>query len=96
MVTPPLQEPHATPLRKPIVLKKIVAHAVQVRAESGVVGGEQNGGSWLWDQVVLFPQIPAVDSPRRSPRVSSFSSALLPGIQDILQLGGAWCLLTSA
>ncbi|CAK6449709.1 unnamed protein product [Pipistrellus nathusii] len=37
------KEPHATPLRKPIVLKKIVAHAVQ---------------------------IPAVDSPRRSPRIA--------------------------
>ncbi|XP_008072912.1 sororin [Carlito syrichta] len=39
------KEPHPTPIRKPIVLKKIVAHAVEV---------------------------PAVHSPRRSPRIAFY------------------------
>lgn len=87
MVTPPLQAPHATPVRKPIVLKKIVAHAVKVGLREGLWVGSRTGG-WLCDHLALSPQIPSVHSPRRSPRVSSFSPALLRGVQDILELGG--------
>ncbi|KAM8815120.1 sororin-like isoform 1-T1 [Rhynchonycteris naso] len=61
--------PRAAPIRKPIVLKKIVAHTVKVKAEGGVEGGEQNWGR-LCDQFVLSPQIPSDHSPRRSPRIA--------------------------
>ncbi|XP_055270929.1 sororin [Moschus berezovskii] len=61
--------PQEAPVRKPIVLKKIVAHTVEVRAERGVVGGEPGSGV---DCVInlLSPQIPSVNSPRRSPRIA--------------------------
>lgn len=49
--TPLLQAPQATPVRKPIVLKKIVAHTVEVRTERGVVGGEPEVGSTSVDVI---------------------------------------------
>ncbi|XP_037697131.1 sororin-like isoform X1 [Choloepus didactylus] len=62
----------AAPVRKPIVLKKIVAHSLEVRAEKGVVGWGAKIGSGLCSELVLSPQIPAVHSPRRSPRIAFF------------------------
>ncbi|XP_059566143.1 sororin isoform X1 [Myotis daubentonii] len=61
--------PHATPVRKPIVLKKIVAHAVKVGLSEGLWVGSRMGG-WLCDPLALSPQIPSVHSPRRSPRIA--------------------------
>lgn len=45
MVTPLLQAPLAAPVKKPIVLKKIVAHSVKVRTERELVGGEPQLGA---------------------------------------------------
>ncbi|ELR57566.1 Sororin [Bos mutus] len=61
--------PQEAPVRKPIVLKKIVAHTVEVRAERGVVGGEP--GSGVGCVINSSPQIPSINSPRRSPRIAS-------------------------
>ncbi|XP_040112219.1 sororin-like isoform X1 [Oryx dammah] len=64
--------PQEAPVRKPIVLKKIVAHTVEVRAERGVVGGEPGSGV---GRVInsLSPQITSINSPRRSPRIAFLS-----------------------
>uniref|UniRef100_M3YLP8 Sororin-like middle region domain-containing protein n=1 Tax=Mustela putorius furo TaxID=9669 RepID=M3YLP8_MUSPF len=58
--------PHAAPGRKPIVLKKIVAHSVEVRTEGSLVGWEPKLG------LVFSPQVPPVHTPRRSPRIAFF------------------------
>ena len=71
MFTALLQAPQEAAVRKPIVLKKIVARTVEVRAERGVVGGEP--GLEVSCVINSSPQIPSVNTPRRSPRVSSFS-----------------------
>ncbi|XP_045710803.1 sororin isoform X1 [Phyllostomus hastatus] len=63
--------PDAAPARKPIVLKKIVAHVVEVRPESGAAGAERHRGR-LCDRPVLSPQVPSAHSPRRSPRLAFF------------------------
>nr|XP_058161193.1 sororin isoform X1 [Dasypus novemcinctus] len=64
--------PHAVPARKPIVLKKIVAHVLEVRAKKGLAGWGAKTQSGLCHQLVLSPQVPAVQSPRRSPRIAFF------------------------
>nr|XP_020771986.1 sororin isoform X1 [Odocoileus virginianus texanus] len=61
--------PQEAAVRKPIVLKKIVAHTVEVRAERGVVGGEP--GLEVSCVISSSPQIPSVNTPRRSPRIAS-------------------------
>uniref|UniRef100_A0A673UJQ1 Cell division cycle associated 5 n=1 Tax=Suricata suricatta TaxID=37032 RepID=A0A673UJQ1_SURSU len=64
---------HAASVRKPIVLKKIVAHSVKVRANRRAVGWEPKwGGGWICDRLLLSPQIPPVHTPRRSPRIAFF------------------------
>ncbi|XP_069924815.1 sororin isoform X3 [Oryctolagus cuniculus] len=64
--------PHVVSARKPIVLKKIVAHAVEVRAP-GTRRGEGGGsGGPACDPLVSSLQLPAVQSPRRSPRIAFF------------------------
>ncbi|KAM5187036.1 sororin-like isoform 1-T1 [Callospermophilus lateralis] len=66
------KEPHAAPVRKPIVLKKIVAHAVEVRVKRRGCEWGAKTGSWPFDHWCCSPQIPAVQSPRRSSRIAFF------------------------
>ncbi|KAM4845940.1 sororin isoform 3-T3 [Thomomys bottae] len=66
------QTPQAAPVRKPIVLKKIVAHAVEVRAKGMGCVWEVKSEYQRLDQLLLSLQIPGSPLVRRSPRIAFF------------------------